>query len=117
MSRHCPTCTCGLTHVEWSDRKSWVDLNDPSDIAQVVMNCSLDHSYDRTSTGIPYGFPDYLEAKLAPIVAKYLSMVEPNWRDTSVFMYDKEELKEEFRLALTEAAKIEIDQQRIAKKK
>lgn len=84
--RHCETCTCGLTHVEWSDRQGWVDLNKPESVAGVVINCALDHSYDRTGDGVPYGIPDDLRERLAPIVAKHLSAVEPNWKDKTVYM-------------------------------
>lgn len=84
--KHCPTCTCGLTHVEWSDREGWVNLSDPESVVSAVMSCALDHSYDRTGDGIPHGFPDKLREKLAPIVAKHLSAVEPDWKNKTVYM-------------------------------
>lgn len=85
---HCETCTCGLTYIYWSDRESHVDLTSPGKVAEAVMSCALDHSYDRTGTGIPYGFPDGLADALTPIVAKHLSAVEPDWEHKSVYMDD-----------------------------
>lgn len=83
---HCETCRCGLTRIEWSDREGWVNLSKPESIADVVMNCALDHSYDRTGDGIPYGFPDVLRVALAPVVAKHLSVTEPDWQNKTVYM-------------------------------
>lgn len=87
MSKHdCPTCTCGLTHVEWSGREGWVDLADPKSVVATVLHCALDHSYYRTGTGVPYGIPEKLAGALAPIVAKHLSAVEPDWENKTVYM-------------------------------
>ena len=84
--KHCTSCTCGLTAVEWSDRSGYVNLADPNDIADVVVNCALDHSYDRPGTGIPYGYPATLETLLIPVVAKHLSAINPAWKDETVYM-------------------------------
>lgn len=101
--RHCNTCTCGMTHVEWSDRQGWVDLSSAESLAGIVMNCSLDHSYDRTSDGIPWGVPDELRAKLAPVVAKHLSAVEPDWHNKTVYMDYEDGSRERFRQDLITA--------------
>lgn len=97
---HCDTCTCGLTKVEWSDREGWVDLADPENVAEVILNCALDHYYDRTHDGIPYGIPDKTREALALVVAIHLSEVEPNWQNVTVYSYDKEEWRERFKKAL-----------------
>lgn len=106
---HCSTCTCDLTEVSWSDREGWVDLNDARDIADTVMGCALDHSYDRDESGIPCGFPDKMRDRLAPVVADYLSRAEPDWKNKTVYMYDKPELRESFKQALIAVAQEIID--------
>lgn len=103
--KHCDSCTCGLTEVRWSDREGYVDLNDPEWIADIVVNCALDRSYDRTATGVPNGFPDDLEQRLAPIVAKHLGAINPNWKNESVNMYDKPYQRDAFVLELKQVAK------------
>lgn len=84
--KHCITCTCGLTHVEWSDREGWVDTSNPRAVMSIVINCALDHYYDRTHSGIPYGIPEVIEKLLAPIVEKHLSAIEPTWQVKTVYM-------------------------------
>jgi len=103
---HCETCTCGLTEIEWSDRRGFVDLRDASDIAERVLNCALDHSYDRTRDGIPDGYPRDLRLLLAPIVAKHLSFVDPDWQDKTVHIFDDEHpgAREAFLRELTDTA-------------
>lgn len=100
--RHCATCHCGLTEVEWSDRGGWVDLKNPEDVARIVIACSLDHSYDRTANGVPHGIPREMEVKLAPVVKAHLSAINPNWEDETVFGVSDEQ-REAFRLALIAA--------------
>jgi hypothetical protein len=102
---HCETCTCGLTHVEWSDRGSWVDLTNPQDIANVICACALDHSYDRDD-GIPCGFPSEVADALAPVIAKHLSAIEPDWENKTVSMEDVQ--RRAFMQELTEAARIAV---------
>lgn len=102
--RHCETCTCGLTRVEWSDRSGWVDLSDPESIADIVEFCVFDHYYDRTEDGIPYGM-ETVRPLLAPVVEEYLSQVEPDWKNKTVSSYDRPQWKAEFRAALMAAVR------------
>jgi hypothetical protein len=85
----CPHCVCGLTAMEWSDRERWVDANDPDEVANTIVMCALDHSYDRFD-GVPYGWwcSDEKKIELRIVVAKHLSAVDPEWRDTSIIMND-----------------------------
>jgi len=90
--QHCKTCTCGLTLVQWSDRDDYIDLGDPGQVADVVIACSLDNSYDRTRDGIPYGLPIKLTKDLSPIIDKHLSAIIPDWADVTVYMTEEERL-------------------------
>lgn len=74
-------------HLEWSDRSGEYH---PRNFWEAVLACSLDHSYDRTSDGVPYGMPDEYRAVFAPIVAKHLSAVNPDWADNTVYMTDEQ---------------------------
>ena len=82
----------------WSDREL---VSHPTDFANAVVACALDHCYDRTHTGVPYMMPKAYAAAFAPIVEKHLMAVEPKWRDKTVDM--NEEQKQEFLRELTEA--------------
>lgn len=99
--RHCETCTCGMTHVTWSDRESWIDASNPDEVADVVIHCALDHSYDRTPDGVPWGLSEKVRERLAPIVKEHLTRVRPNWREQTVNMTDTQ--RAAFRVALIKA--------------
>src|SRR5277367_4190913 len=88
----CPCCTCGQIELQWSDRVAYVFLDDHEGVARVVMNCALDHGYDRPKLGVPYGLPNRLTARLAPIVDKHLSAIMPDWdvHDRSVVLDEKQ---------------------------
>ena len=104
VKHECPSCTCGLTEISWSDREGYIDLSDPQDIADTFLNIALDHSYDRND-GIPYGdLPDSLIELIRPVLDAHLGAIEPDWRNKTVYMYDKPESKAEFRSALLKAA-------------
>lgn len=81
----CPDCTCGRIELSWSDRRTHVFPDDLDEIARVVVNCALDHSYDR-GRGVPYGLEDKQEDTLLPVVARHLAAVDAEWRDRSVSM-------------------------------
>ncbi len=81
----CPCCTCGLDEYTWSDRTQWVAATDRDGLADMVVGCALDHSYDR-GVGVPYGFSDAMHARLAAVVEKHLSAVQPDWLNRSVTM-------------------------------
>jgi hypothetical protein len=86
-------------------------LNNSESVAEAIINCSLDHSYDRTGDGIPYGIPDSIRSALAPVVAKHLSAVEPKWEDKTVYMdleEDSERRREAFKRELIEACEREV---------
>lgn len=101
----CPYCTCGQIELTWSDRVAYALHNDPEGIAEKVVNCALDHSYDRTKTGVPYGLNDQLRVRLAFIVDRHLSSIQPEWnvKDLSVYMNDEQ--REAFELELAEEIK------------
>lgn len=81
----CPSCTCGMTEVQWSDRSGLVDLTDSVDIAQVTMHCVLDHVYDHPGDGVPYGLPMPLAEQLAAAIDAFLTPIRPDWREKTVF--------------------------------
>lgn len=89
-SQHdCPCCVCGQTDLSWSDREAFVFPSDLETIANTVVNCALDHSYDRTGSGIPYGMDRIhrnLEDALYPIVDKHLSAINPQWKEHTIDM-------------------------------
>lgn len=94
----CPCCLCGIIELTWSDRIANVDPEDHTDVAERVIACALDHSYDRTDTGVPYGIHDTIRDALAPVVAKHLSAIREDWKDHSVSM--NEEQRKAFRTDL-----------------
>ena len=75
--------------LSWSDRKVDVAAHDIPAIADVVMTCALDHSYDR-GDGVPYGLPREVREALAPVVAQHLSAKSPDWREHSVELWGEE---------------------------
>jgi hypothetical protein len=81
----CPRCKRRDESVQlhWSDREGEYHK---SQFYEAVLHCSLDHSYDRTGTGVPYGMPEAYAEAFAPIVEKHLSAVEPNWQEKTVYM-------------------------------
>jgi hypothetical protein len=92
MAKHCETCTCGLIKVCWADREAWVDPTNNEELANVIINCTLDHFYDRTITGIPSGFPLKHYGELADIVIKHMMKIDENWINKTVDMTDEQEL-------------------------
>lgn len=84
----CPCCTCGMIQLFWSDREPYV-FNDPESIANAVVNCALDHSYDR-GDGVPHGLDDETSDRLRPIVAAHLAAKNLDWLNHSVHMTDEE---------------------------
>lgn len=85
VSEHdCPCCTCGKIELSWSDRITHAFPDDYHSLACAVMCCALDRSYDRAGDGVPYGFTGAQRAACAPIVDKYLSAVNPKWREHTV---------------------------------
>jgi len=88
--KHCSTCTCGLIHVEWSDRSGYVDLDSKDSIVNTILSCVFDHSYDRTNSGIPYGFPDKYEEKLAPVIKSIAIEHFPEWFNKTVYPTDEQ---------------------------
>jgi hypothetical protein len=86
----CPYCTCGQIQLTWSDRDAYVFPEDFEGIADAVVDCALDHSYDRSPTGVPYGLSCDVRDKLAPIVEKHLSAVEADWRENTVHMMNEQ---------------------------
>ena len=77
----CPCCTCGQVQLSWADRSPCVFLDDLEQVAEAVVCCALDHHYDRTDTGVPYGLPDAWTEALAKVVARHLDAGDPAWRD------------------------------------
>jgi hypothetical protein len=67
--------------LEWSDRHHWVHPDDLEAIADCVMYCALDHTYDRTSDGVPWGVPDAWRPVLAAVVDRHASAACPGWSD------------------------------------
>lgn len=82
----CPCCTCGQIELSWSDRAAHVYPNGADGIVNAIVSCALDHSYDRTKNGVPYGLPREIEDEAAIIVEKHLSAVNPNWKAHTVDM-------------------------------
>ena len=83
----CPSCTCGLVTLSWSDRQTWVWPDDVAKIADVVASCALDHHYDRTGDdGVPWGdaLTDAERELLIPVVAHHLGAIDPGWQDRTV---------------------------------
>lgn len=91
----CPCCTCGQIELSWSDRDAYVYPNDADGIADAIVSCSLDHSYDRTANGVPYGMPRNIEDGVVFIVEKHLSVINPNWKAHTIDM--NHEQKKAFR--------------------
>ena len=89
---HCDTCTCGLVAVEWSDRSGYYDPDDADSIVETVMSCCLDHSYDRTDNGIPYGMDDKYSELLAPVIATWFRQHHPEWFDHTVWLTEPERI-------------------------
>lgn len=85
-------------YLEWSDRNGYWS---PNEFYEAVLNCSLDHSYDRTGNGVPYGIPENFEKVFAPIVEQHLSIIEPNWHKKSA--YPTNEQRAAFEKELKEA--------------
>lgn len=48
------------------------------------MACAFDGVSDREDDGIPWGFTDAQREACAPIVDKWFSSVDPNWRERTV---------------------------------
>ena len=86
-----------LVKLEWSDREGWWH---PTEFWQAVMDCALDHSYDRGSTGTPDGLPDNFDEAFRQVVAEHLSVVDQKWTQRTVYMTDPQ--KDAFRKALQE---------------
>lgn len=105
-NKHCNTCICGLTEVSWSDREGYVDLADDGDIAETIISCAFDHSYDRTDDAIPDGFPDDLREYLAPIVAAELDKIQSTWRKETIWTHDKPGCRQQLKNALIGALKV-----------
>ncbi len=102
--KHCKTCVCGLTKVEWSDREAWIDLEDVETVATTVVWCAYGHCYDRPATGVPFGLPRELEEKLIPIVAAHLEgLIGPGWEDKTIDWQVADRAREGFWGTLVEA--------------
>ena len=105
MLPHCDSCTCGQFQLEWSDRSGWYH---PQEFYKAVLACALDHSYDRTPDGVPYGIPDEYRKVFAPIVEKYFNAIDPDWKKKSIelsgmWMWDKPDLRAQFEAELRAA--------------
>ena len=87
------------TVVNWSDREATVDLTDPDDVVDVIMSCTLDHSYDTTPTGVPYGIPDKIADRCAPVIAKCMPA---DWQSNTANLTgkQKESLRKKLLLAV-----------------
>lgn len=77
----CPGCRCGKLVLAWSDREHVVTAEDTREVAEAVVACALDHVYDRTKTGVPNGLPQSIVDLLAPIVARRLEAMRPEWTE------------------------------------
>jgi hypothetical protein len=88
----------GYEELSWSDRRT--ECGEDGFVYAVIC-CSLDHSYDRTPTGVPWGMPKKYAEAFAPIVAKHLSAIHPKWQDHTVYMSGEQ--REVFQAELTEA--------------
>ena len=86
----CPCCTCGQIEVSWSDRARFIYPDDDGEVVRVIVSCALDHSYDRTSTGVPYGLNCSLRDAAAPVVEKHASAVNPDWQNKSIDMTEEQ---------------------------
>jgi hypothetical protein len=86
----CPDCHCGLILVEWSDRQGYIDPTDPEDMVEGVLDCALDHSYDRTSSGIPYNYPEDVVKKLTPVLSAWFLEHHPEWGEFTVSLNEEE---------------------------
>lgn len=80
----CPNCTCGMIELTWSDRVAVVFPDDAEGIADAIVSCTFDHSYDRTDTGVPDGLPDEISVVCAEIVARHLDAFYPAWKDNTI---------------------------------
>jgi hypothetical protein len=67
--------------LTWSDRE--VTAHDLFSVAETVVNCALDHHYDRMD-GVPYGLPEDVRRRLLPVVARHLAAKRADWRDHTV---------------------------------
>jgi len=87
QAKHCETCKCGLTLVEWSDRETWVDETDTEAIADLVECWTEDHAYDRHER-----LPWILKSRdvLQPLVERYLDARWPDWREKTIDMDDEQ---------------------------
>lgn len=92
MSRHhdCPNCTCGQIQIEYSGRGPYgVDPNNLDEVVESIILCSLDHRYDRTKTGIPYGFPSEFH-KVAPVISDWFRTNHPEWFEKTAYLTEDE---------------------------
>lgn len=69
--------------LTWSDRE--VTAHDLFSVAETVVNCALDHHYDRMD-GVPYGLPDDMRKRLLPVVALHLAKKRADLKDHTVEM-------------------------------
>jgi hypothetical protein len=76
--------------LEWSDRQVEVAASNLEDLTDAVIKCALDHAYDRTETGVPYGLPLELRDVLAAIVERHLAAKRADWREHTVEMSGEE---------------------------
>lgn len=81
----CPHCVCDLDEYTWSDRVAWVHPDDLDELAQMVVNCALDHHYDRGG-GVPWGFAKDMSEQLAVVVDRHLGAVRKDWIGHTVSM-------------------------------
>jgi len=88
----CPCCTCGQIQLTWSDRECWVFPEDLGSVAEAIVNCALDHSYDRPRGGAPDGITRTQRAAVEPVIARDLSAVEPDWEHKTVEMTEDQRL-------------------------
>ena len=85
----CPNCRCGQIRLGWSDREVYVFSEDLDSFAAVILNCALDHAYER-GKGVPYGLDWDLECKLQHVVTKHLSAKDSDWLNNTVDLDDTE---------------------------
>jgi hypothetical protein len=78
-----------MVELNWSDRSLAVYYDDPESLADAVVRCSLDHYYDRTDDGVPYGVDKRERDVLAPIVARHLSAARADWEHHTVDLSDE----------------------------
>jgi len=96
QKHNCPDCRCNRLQLEWSDRVISPDADSPQEIASAIIACALDHSYDRTDDGIPYGLPEEWYAPISYVVGQHLSLADAVWRERKRTIRISEEEERKF---------------------